>query len=76
MFHTLIRFSNLSDIGTILINLYLIIDFYLFHDGASYHIEISSLIAYVNQWTSFYMIGTSVMKKFRSCMKKVLKILV
>ena len=34
----------------------------LFHDGGPYHIEISTLICRVNQWTGFYMIGTSVMK--------------
>ena len=27
-----------------------------------YHIETSPLICTTNQWTSFYMIGTSVMK--------------
>ena len=31
---------------------------WLFHDGDSYHIETSA-----NQWTGFYMIGTSVMKE-------------
>ena len=29
---------------------------------ASYHIETSPLIWRANQWTGFYMIGTSVMK--------------
>ena len=29
----------------------------------SYHIETSPLICTTNQWTSFYMIGTSVMKE-------------
>ena len=31
---------------------------YLFHDGGPYHIETRA-----NQWTCFYMIGTSAMKK-------------
>ena len=30
-----------------------------------YHIEISPLICRANQWTGFYMIGTSVMKELR-----------
>ena len=34
-----------------------------FHDGGPYHIENSPLICYANQWTGFYMIGTSVMKE-------------
>ena len=34
----------------------------LFHDGGLYHIETSTLIYIENQWTSFYMIGTSVMR--------------
>ena len=34
----------------------------LFHDGGLYHIETSALIYIANQWTSFYMIGTSVMR--------------
>ena len=33
----------------------------LFHDGGPYHIETSPLICSANQWTDFYMIGTSVM---------------
>ena len=35
----------------------------LFHSGGPYHIETSPLIRIANQWTGFYMIGTSVMKK-------------
>ena len=35
----------------------------LFHDRGPYHIETSALICSANHWTSFYMIGTSVMKK-------------
>ena len=35
----------------------------LFHDGVTYHIEISPMICSVNQWTGFYMIRTSVMKE-------------
>ena len=35
-----------------------------FHDGDPYHnIETSSLICSTNQWTAFYMMGTSVMKE-------------
>ena len=37
--------------------------YYLFHDGGSYHIETSPLNCIANQWTGFYMVGTSVMKK-------------
>ena len=35
----------------------------LFHDNGLYHIETSSLICRTNQWTGFYMIGTSAMKE-------------
>ena len=38
------------------------ITFQLFHDRALYHIETSALICRTNQWTGFYMIGTSVTK--------------
>ena len=38
-------------------------DSLLFHDGEHYHIETSPLICFVNQWTGFYMITTSVMKE-------------
>ena len=37
----------------------------LFHDECSYYIETNPLISRVNQWTGFYMIGTSVMKELR-----------
>ena len=33
--------------------------------GGPYHIETSSSICKANQWTGFYMIGTSVMKKLK-----------
>ena len=36
--------------------------YHLFHDGGPYHINTSPLICRANQWTGFYMIGTSVMK--------------
>ena len=36
-----------------------------FHDGRHYHVETSSLICRANQWTGFYMIGTSVMKELK-----------
>ena len=35
----------------------------LFPDGGPYHIENSPLICSAKQWTCFYMISTSVMKK-------------
>ena len=35
----------------------------LFHDGGPYHIETSPLIYSANQWTGFYMKGTSIMKE-------------
>ena len=35
----------------------------LFHDGGRYHMETSPLIYRANQWTGFYMITASVMKK-------------
>ena len=38
---------------------------HVFHEGGSYHIENSLLICFENQWTGFYMIGTSVMKKLK-----------
>ena len=39
--------------------------FYLFRDKGPYHIETSPLICRANQWTGFYMIGTSVMKELK-----------
>ena len=36
-----------------------------FHDGCSYHIETSPLICSANQWTDFFMIGTSAMKELK-----------
>ena len=33
----------------------------LFYEGCPYHIETSPLIRCTNQWTSFYMRGTSFM---------------
>ena len=35
----------------------------LFHDGGPYRIETSTLICRANQWTGFYLIGSSVMKE-------------
>ena len=35
----------------------------LFHDGVPCHIESSPLVCSENQWTGFYMIGTSIMKE-------------
>ena len=37
----------------------------IFHDGGPYHIKASSLICSANQWTGFYMVGTSVKKELR-----------
>ena len=37
---------------------------YLFHEGGPYHIETIPFICRANQWTGFYMIGTSVMKEW------------
>ena len=37
----------------------------LFRGGGPYHIETSPLICSANQWSGFYMIGTSVMKELR-----------
>ena len=35
----------------------------LFHAGDPYHIETSPFICRANQWTGFYVIGTSVMEE-------------
>ena len=35
----------------------------LLHDGGPYHIATTPMIYGANQWTGFYMIGTSVMKE-------------
>ena len=45
-----------------------------FHDGGPYHIETSTLICKTNQWTGFYMIGTSVVKEL-NCKKNWVQIL-
>ena len=37
----------------------------LFYDGRLYHIETSPLICATNQWTIFYMMVTSIMKKLK-----------
>ena len=37
----------------------------LFHDGGPYYIENSQLICSVDQWTGYYMIGTTVIKELR-----------
>ena len=37
---------------------------YLFHDEVPYYIETTPVIYGANQWTGFYMIGTSFMKEF------------
>ena len=39
--------------------------FQLFHDGGPYPMETSPLICYENQWTDFYMIGTSILKELK-----------
>ena len=38
----------------------------VFHDGDPYYIETTPLIFTANQWTDFYMIGTSVMKELKA----------
>ena len=40
----------------------------LCHDGGTYYVKTSPLICKANQWTGFYMLGTSVMKKLNSKM--------
>ena len=45
-----------------------------FHDGGPYHIETSTLICKTNQWTGFYMIGTSIVKEL-NCKKNWVQIL-
>ena len=35
-------------------------------DGGPYHTEPSALICFANEWNSFYMIGTSIMKELIS----------
>ena len=42
---------------------------YLFHDGGPYHIETSPLICIANEWTGFYMIGTTIMKELTNFTK-------
>ena len=37
----------------------------LFDDGGLYHIETSPLICRANQWTGFYMIGTSSIRELK-----------
>ena len=38
---------------------------YLIHEGGPYYIETSPLSCRANQWTVFYLIGTSVMKELK-----------
>ena len=40
-----------------------VITTYLLHEGGPYHIETSLLIFSANQWTGFYIIGSSVIKE-------------
>ena len=37
----------------------------LFNDGGPYHIETSPSILAANQWTGFYMVGTSITQELR-----------
>ena len=37
----------------------------LFHDGGPYQLETIPLISFANQWTGFYMIGITVIKKLK-----------
>ena len=48
----------------------------LFHDGDPYHIETSPLIISANHWTSFYMIGTTVMTEIKTFHKLLQNFLV
>ena len=45
---------------------------YLFHDGGPYHIKTSPFICRANQWTGFYVIGTSVMKELNYVQRNIL----
>ena len=38
----------------------------IFYDGGPYHIETSPLICFADQWTGFYVKGTSNMKELSS----------
>ena len=40
---------------------------WLLHGGRPYYIKTSPLVCSANQWSGFYMIGTSVMKKLIQC---------
>ena len=42
----------------------------LFYHSGPYHIETRILICRANQWTGFYMIGTSAMKELKSPINK------
>ena len=42
---------------------------YSAHGGGRYHIETSPLVCRANQWTDFYMIGTSIMKELYTVAK-------
>ena len=73
---------RLVEIGSEFISQYCISDnhnktaeiLYLFHDRGPCHIETSPLICRVNQWTGFYMIGTSIMKKMNDLANSSLNI--
>ena len=41
-----------------------------FHDGGPNHIETSPLICSGNQWTGFYMIGTSIVRELNNTRKR------
>ena len=43
----------------------LIFIYALFHDRGPFHIETGPLICSANEWTGFYMIGTSVLKELK-----------
>ena len=44
------------------------------HGGGPYHVETSPLICSANQWTSFYMIGTYVVKELNTFLLDILKV--
>ena len=45
----------------------------LFHDGGPYHIKTNPLFCSANQWSGFYMIGTSVTKDLNKIVKELEK---
>ena len=44
---------------------------WLFHNGGPFHVETSPLSCSANQWTGFYMIGTSIMTELSIYLEKL-----